>query len=59
VSHADLESDSATNLMERSPKVHTNHELMEHTDAKATMIYTHVLNRGIVDIKSAADIVFS
>jgi hypothetical protein len=32
---------------------------MEHSDAKATMIYTHVLNRGIVDIKSAADIVFS
>jgi hypothetical protein len=34
VSHADLESDSATNLLERNQDVRTNLELMEHTDEK-------------------------
>jgi site-specific recombinase XerD len=59
VSHADLEPGNATHLLERAQKVSTNHELIEHTDAKTSMIYTHVLKRGIVGIKSPADIVFS
>jgi site-specific recombinase XerD len=30
-----------------------------HSDAKTKMIYTHVLNRGVVDVKSPADLLFS
>jgi site-specific recombinase XerD len=30
-----------------------------HSDAKTTMIYTHVLNRGVVGVKSPADLLFS
>ena len=30
-----------------------------HSDAKTTVIYTHVLNRGVVSVKSPADLLFS
>jgi site-specific recombinase XerD len=59
VSHAGLEPGSATHLLEGAQEVRTNHELIEHNDAKTDMIYTHVLKCGIVGIKSPADIVFS
>ncbi|MBM5815499.1 MAG: hypothetical protein FJ083_02560 [Cyanobacteria bacterium K_Offshore_surface_m2_239] len=35
---------------------HTIQELMGHQDIKTTMIYTHVLNRGTLGVRSPADL---
>ncbi|MCP9905154.1 hypothetical protein KBY85_13560 [Cyanobium sp. BA5m-10] len=34
----------------------TIHELLGHKDVSTTMIYTHVLNRGPLGVRSTADI---
>ncbi|WP_399232855.1 tyrosine-type recombinase/integrase [Synechococcus sp. CS-1333] len=43
-----------TLLLERSHVNRTIQELLEHSDVKTTMIYTHVLNRGPAGVQSQA-----
>ncbi len=59
MNHAGLEPGSATHLLKSCQDVRTNRELMEHTDAKTTIIYAYALNHRVAGIKSPADILFS
>lgn len=45
----------ATQLLESGYDIRTVHELLGHKDAKTTMIYAHVLNRGGKRVKSPVD----
>jgi integron integrase len=48
----------ATHLIQDGYDIRTVQELLGHKDVKTTMIYTHVLNRGGLGVRSPADVLW-
>ncbi len=46
----------ATHMLENGYDIRTVQELLGHSDVRTTMMYTHVLNKGVRGVQSPADI---
>jgi site-specific recombinase XerD len=45
----------ATHLLERSIDIRTIQSLLGHDDVRTTMVYTHIVGRGPLGVKSPLD----